>query len=211
MLGGGPGQLHLYRLFGDTDGNGVVDQIDLAQFRSANNSSAGSPAYLAYLDADNSGNIDQFDLAQFRQRSNANVFAPMVPTATPSITTPPPAAAPVPAPIVSQFILIAPVLVPTQINSRSDSPIGNTAMSDVNLLPDIADSRASAFVVAASNAGRAVVTPSATTNPAGAQSDIDPLVPLRALDEDTIYLTSAAPTMLADFTNLADGLLQTSE
>ena len=206
-LGGSPGQLHLYRLFGDTDGNGVVDQLDLGQFRSANNSSAGTPAYLAYLDADNSGDIDQFDLAQFRQRNNANVFAPMVPIATPSITTPSPAAGPVSPAIVSQFIPIAPVIAPTQIKSRSDSPIGNAAMVNVNLLPVIADSPVSAFVVAAYNASRAVATNPAAANPGGARIDMDPLVPLRAPDEDTIHLTSLAPTMLADFTNLADGLL----
>ena len=76
--GGGPGQLGLYRLFGDTNGDGIVDQLDLGQFRSANNSSAGNPSYLADLDADNSGSIDQFDLAQFRQRNNSSVF-PMTP------------------------------------------------------------------------------------------------------------------------------------
>ena len=32
-LGGGPGQLRLYRLFGDATGDGIVDQLDLAQFR----------------------------------------------------------------------------------------------------------------------------------------------------------------------------------
>ena len=87
-LGGGAGQLHLYRLFGDTDGNGIVDQVDLAQFRSANNSSSADAAYIAALDADNSGAIDQFDLAQFRQRNNANVFGPMVPLALPPTVTP---------------------------------------------------------------------------------------------------------------------------
>ena len=65
-LGGGPGELGLFRLFGDATGNGIVDQLDLAQFRTANNSSSGSAAYIAYLDADNSGTIDQIDLAQFR-------------------------------------------------------------------------------------------------------------------------------------------------
>jgi hypothetical protein len=64
----------LFRLFGDTDGSGIVDQLDLAQFRSANNSSSGSSAYLAYLDADNNGTIDQFDLAQFRARNNSSIF-----------------------------------------------------------------------------------------------------------------------------------------
>jgi fibronectin type 3 domain-containing protein len=73
-LGGGPGQLHLYRLFGDVNGDGVVDQQDLGQFRSAFNTSSGNPLYISFLDADNDTNIDQLDLGQFRTRFNLNVF-----------------------------------------------------------------------------------------------------------------------------------------
>jgi hypothetical protein len=73
-LGGGPGELGLYRIFGDTNGDGIVDQIDLGQFRSANNSSAPDPAYLAFLDANNDTHIDQVDLGEFRLRNNSNVF-----------------------------------------------------------------------------------------------------------------------------------------
>ena len=73
-VGGGTGQLHLFRIFGDATGNGIVDQQDLAQFRSTNNSSSSSSSYLAYLDADNSGTIDQIDLGQFRTRNNGSVF-----------------------------------------------------------------------------------------------------------------------------------------
>ncbi len=91
--GGGPGQLELYRIFGDTNGDGVVDQVDLAQFRSAFNASAGNPLYLSILDADNSGTIDQLDLAQFRQRFNGSVFA-QPPRLTPASAPPPPSAPP---------------------------------------------------------------------------------------------------------------------
>jgi autotransporter-associated beta strand protein len=73
-LGGGPGQLHLYRLFGDATGDGIVDQIDLGQFRATNNSSVPDPAYIAFLDANNDTHIDQIDLGQFRQRNNGSVF-----------------------------------------------------------------------------------------------------------------------------------------
>jgi hypothetical protein len=73
-LGGGAGQLHLYRLFGDVNGDGVVDQVDLGQFRRAINASVGSPFYLSFLDADNSGTVDMLDLGQFRTRLFANVF-----------------------------------------------------------------------------------------------------------------------------------------
>jgi hypothetical protein len=71
---GGPGQLRLYRLFWDADGNGAVDLSDLAALRSAFNSSAGQAGYLAYLDADNSGSIDLADLSEFRSRFNHTVF-----------------------------------------------------------------------------------------------------------------------------------------
>jgi hypothetical protein len=100
-LGGGPGELALFRLFGDATGNGIVDQLDLAQFRAANNSSVGNPAYVDFLDADNSGIIDQIDLGQFRARNNASVF-PTTPGATPHMApTPPPSLTrtAVPAPV----------------------------------------------------------------------------------------------------------------
>jgi hypothetical protein len=73
-LGGGAGQLHLYRIFGDTNGDGIVDQRDLGQLRSTLNTSAGNPLYLSVLDADNSGVVDQIDLGQFRSRFNGSVF-----------------------------------------------------------------------------------------------------------------------------------------
>jgi hypothetical protein len=94
--GGGTGQLGLYRLFGDATGNGVVDQLDLAQFRTANNSTGPGSPYVAYLDADNSGTIDQVDLAQFRSRNNSSVF-PTTPSGTPDLVTVPPPNSPVQA------------------------------------------------------------------------------------------------------------------
>ena len=73
-LGGGPGELHLFRLFGDVNGDGVVDAQDLGLFRTAYNANTGSAFYLSYLDDDNSGTIDAQDLGLFRSRFNANVF-----------------------------------------------------------------------------------------------------------------------------------------
>jgi hypothetical protein len=73
-LGGGAGQLHLYRIFGDVNGDGLIDQQDLGKFRSAFNAGASSSLYIPFLDADNSGVVDQVDLGQFRSRFNANVF-----------------------------------------------------------------------------------------------------------------------------------------
>jgi hypothetical protein len=69
-LGGGAGQLHLYRIFGDVTGDGIVDQQDLGQFRTSFNSAPANPAF----DANNDGNVDQQDLGQFRTRFNGNVF-----------------------------------------------------------------------------------------------------------------------------------------
>ena len=73
-LGGGTGQLHLYRMFGDANGDGIVDQLDLGLFRGSFNSSTGDAGYLGFLDADNSGTVDQVDLGMFRSRFNLNVF-----------------------------------------------------------------------------------------------------------------------------------------
>ena len=77
--GGGPGQLGLFRMFGDINGDGVVDQLDLAQFRTAFNSSVGNAGYLAALDADNNSSIDQVDLAKFRERLDDSVFSAPLP------------------------------------------------------------------------------------------------------------------------------------
>ena len=66
---------HLYRDFGDADGDGVVDATDLGQFRSTYNANNSQANYLGYMDADNSGAVDAQDLSQFRSRFNGNVFS----------------------------------------------------------------------------------------------------------------------------------------
>jgi fibronectin type 3 domain-containing protein len=70
----GTGGLHLYRLFGDVDGDGVVDPVDLNSFRTTFNSNNTQANFLAFLDANNDGVIDPTDLNQFRARFNTNVF-----------------------------------------------------------------------------------------------------------------------------------------
>jgi hypothetical protein len=50
----------LYRLYGDADGNRVVNQSDLALFRAAFGSSDGT------FDVDGNGVVNQADLALFR-------------------------------------------------------------------------------------------------------------------------------------------------
>jgi hypothetical protein len=71
---GGPG-LHLYRLFGDATGDGIIDLSDLTAFRNTYNTAAGNPAYRTYLDANGDGAIDLNDLTAFRTQMNQDVFA----------------------------------------------------------------------------------------------------------------------------------------
>jgi hypothetical protein len=72
----GPGQtgLRLYRLFGDVNGDGVVDPLDLNAFRLAFNTNSTNPQFVSNLDANNNGVIDPVDLNQFRTRFNTNVW-----------------------------------------------------------------------------------------------------------------------------------------
>jgi hypothetical protein len=66
--------LHLYRLFADVNGDGVVDATDVGQLKFAFNTGVGNPLYLSCLDADNSGAVDAQDIGQFKSRFNTNVF-----------------------------------------------------------------------------------------------------------------------------------------
>jgi hypothetical protein len=66
--------LHLYRLFGDVNGDGVVDPTDLNFFRNTFNVNNTQSNYLWYLDANGDGVVDPTDLNQFRSRFNTNVF-----------------------------------------------------------------------------------------------------------------------------------------
>jgi hypothetical protein len=58
----------LYRLFGDSDGNGVVDALDLFRLRTSFGKTSADPGFLAYFDFDGSGTVDALDLFRFRQR-----------------------------------------------------------------------------------------------------------------------------------------------
>jgi hypothetical protein len=57
-----------FRLFGDADGDGVVDAHDRALFRSAFRTRVGEAGYLWYFDYDGDGVIDGRDNGQFNRR-----------------------------------------------------------------------------------------------------------------------------------------------
>ena len=57
-----------FRLFGDTNGNGVVDNADSFAFAKALNKSSSQAGYLWYLDYNDDGKIDVNDYAQFKKR-----------------------------------------------------------------------------------------------------------------------------------------------
>jgi hypothetical protein len=58
----------LFRLFGDADGNNIIDLLDFAAFRAAFN-----PNYNSIFDFDSSGTVDLLDFNQFRQRYGMSV------------------------------------------------------------------------------------------------------------------------------------------
>jgi Dockerin type I domain len=57
-----------FRLFGDVNGDGVVDQQDRELFRSAFGTKAGDVGYLWYFDFDGDGDVDGRDNGQFNRR-----------------------------------------------------------------------------------------------------------------------------------------------
>ncbi len=64
----------LYRLFGDSTGDGATNAIDLGQFRNAIGTVPGDPNYRDYLDFDASSAVNAFDFGQFRNRFGINLF-----------------------------------------------------------------------------------------------------------------------------------------
>ena len=68
---GSPGGDYAYgffRLFGDADGDGHVDEQDRQLFRSAFKTTAGDAGYLWYIDFYGDGNVDGLDNGQFNRR-----------------------------------------------------------------------------------------------------------------------------------------------
>lgn len=61
------------KLFGDSDGNGVVDGLDYSDFGNANGTSTGQPGFRDYFDFDGDGNIGPDDYASFVANFNKSV------------------------------------------------------------------------------------------------------------------------------------------
>jgi hypothetical protein len=59
---------NFFRLYGDANGDGRVDNTDFFLFRSTFGLSVGQPGYLSYFDYDGNGIIDNTDFFQFRAR-----------------------------------------------------------------------------------------------------------------------------------------------
>jgi hypothetical protein len=57
-----------HRLFGDTDGDGDVDNTDAFVFKSAMNKHLGQAGYLSFLDIDGNGITDAFDFTEMKKR-----------------------------------------------------------------------------------------------------------------------------------------------
>lgn len=66
--GGDLVDVSIHRLFGDTDGDGDVDNLDFLRLRSTFRKQAGDEGYLAFLDYDDDGLIDALDLAEVAKR-----------------------------------------------------------------------------------------------------------------------------------------------
>jgi hypothetical protein len=63
-----PGTDHqdsFFRLFGDSDGSGVVDYLDYYRFRGAYGKHAGDAGYLWYFDYDGDGFVGSADYSAF--------------------------------------------------------------------------------------------------------------------------------------------------
>jgi RHS repeat-associated protein len=57
-----------FRVYGDTNGDGTVNNADTFQLRKTFGLSAGQTGYLAYLDATGDGTVNNADVFQFRRR-----------------------------------------------------------------------------------------------------------------------------------------------
>lgn len=62
-----------FRLFGDSDGDRDVDNLDLFRFRQSFGLTSSNPGYASYFDFDADGDVDNLDLFHLRQRFGTNL------------------------------------------------------------------------------------------------------------------------------------------
>jgi hypothetical protein len=62
-----------FRLYGDSNGNGVIDLQDLMRFFNTLGKREGDPGYLAYFDYYGDGRVDLADLVQLLRRLGERV------------------------------------------------------------------------------------------------------------------------------------------
>jgi hypothetical protein len=65
--------LNFHRLFGDANGDRVVNGADFFLFRTAFGTSTGNPQFLAYFDFDNNGTINTTDRTEFYNRYGSTI------------------------------------------------------------------------------------------------------------------------------------------
>jgi hypothetical protein len=68
LSGGARAADAFFRLLGDSDGDGDVDNLDLFRFRQSFGLTSSDSNYKAYFDFDGDGDVDNLDLFHFRQR-----------------------------------------------------------------------------------------------------------------------------------------------
>ena len=68
LSGGARAADAFFRRFGDSDGDGDVDNLDLFRFRQSFGTNSSNAAYQSYFDFDGDGDVDNLDLFRLRQR-----------------------------------------------------------------------------------------------------------------------------------------------
>jgi hypothetical protein len=73
VLSGGNKKLTFHRLYGDSDGNRIVNNADYGVFKATFGASSSSSNYNRNLDYDNNGIVNNADYAQFKLRFGTSV------------------------------------------------------------------------------------------------------------------------------------------
>jgi Dockerin type I domain len=68
LSGGARAADAFFRLFGDSDGDRDVDNLDLFRFRQSFGLTSSDAGYKSYFDFDGDGDVDNLDLFRLRQR-----------------------------------------------------------------------------------------------------------------------------------------------